>query len=100
VSFDVLVVCSSAQLSDEARPAIILQLEILSGIATNLTRSEDGFTVLGRRPCGDGGHDDCYARERGSESGEAPGEYFYCHQGVVELWSVDVEIRHVYGEGM
>ena len=37
---------SSAQLSDEARAATILQLEILSGIAKGLTRSEDGFTVL------------------------------------------------------
>jgi hypothetical protein len=73
------------QLSDEARASTILQFEILSGIAKGLTRSEDGFAVLEDDP-------EVVADTAAVKLRE---NIFAAIRGVVELWSLDVEISHV-----
>jgi hypothetical protein len=84
-----------AQLSDEARASTILQLEILSGIAKGLTRSDDGFTVLEEDSEVIADTTAVTVARDDPRAVKLRENIFAAIRGVVELWSLDVEISHV-----
>lgn len=86
---------SFAQLSDEARASTILQLEILSGIAKGLTRSEDGFAILEDDPEVVADTTAVQLARDDPRAVKLRENIFAAIRGVVELWSLDVEISHV-----
>jgi hypothetical protein len=70
----------------------ILRLEILSGIAKGLTRSEDGFTVLEDDPEVVADTTAVQLTRDDSRAVKLREKIFAAIRGVVELWSLDVEI--------
>ena len=83
------------QLSDEARASTILQLEILSGIAKGLTRSDDGFSVLEDDPEVTVDTTAVKLAREDPRAVKLRENIFVAIRSVVELWSLDAEIGHV-----